>query len=405
MISLVSHEYGLVVFLILVLAIALSNLRAIPVLGRKRNARPEFEKSPMRVSILVPARNEERNIGPCVQSLLAQDYPNFELIVLDDSDDGTPQVVEGLPSHRDLRVFTSKPLPIDWMGKNWACHQLAEEADGDLLLFTDADTRHAPAMLSQAVQVLQARGLDLLSVLPRQDVRTWAERLIVPILSWSLHTFFPFAVAKLTGWRFLAIAVGQVMLFRREAYDRIGGHSAVRGSVVDDRALVRQIVRHGFSWALADGADQVRVRMYTRFREVYDGLSKNLFAIFGYNLPVFAFVWAWLLWISWEPPLILLLRAAGGGVVSDALMPPAAIATGLLLVLWLINNVRFRLPIWQAIVHPITLMLVCAIAVRSVAWRYLRTGTWKGRPLQVPRAVATARNPVGQAEEDQDTEA
>jgi chlorobactene glucosyltransferase len=390
MTSLVTHEIGLVAFLLVILGISLSNLRAIPRLDRREQPSGALssERLPL-VSILVPARNEEENIEPCVRSLLAQDYPDFELIVLDDSDPDSPRVLERLQALGPVRVIRGRPLPLGWTGKNWACHQLSRQARGEVLLFADADTRHAPTMLRRAVETLQDDHLDLLSILPRQRLNTWAERLVLPMLPWSLHTFFPFALAKRTGWRFLAAAVGQVMLFRRGTYEVIGGHGLVRSQVVEDRALVRAIAERGLRWALVDGTSHVGVRMYTRPREVLDGLSKNLFGVFGYNLPVFAFVWSWLLWVAWEPPLILILYAAGVSWIPRAALAPAAAATGLALAVWWISNARFGLPKRQTFLHPITLALVYLIAARSVAWRYLRLGSWKGRPLTLPTTTIT----------------
>ncbi len=137
-----------------------------------------------RVSILAPARNEEQNIGPCVESLLAQRYPNYEVIVLnDDSSDRTGEILAQFAVAGDrLRVVNGTPLPPGWLGKNWACHQLAQVADGELLLFVDADTRHSESMLEHAVAALEAEQADLLSAIPREEVVTWAERLVVPII-------------------------------------------------------------------------------------------------------------------------------------------------------------------------------------------------------------------------------
>jgi len=398
--TLVSHQTSLLVFLLIVLLISLSNLRAIPRLGaRRRRGEQDGERLP-RVSILVPARNEAKTIEACLTSLLAQDYPDTETLVLDDSDDETSLILDSLQTQNRIRVIRSRPLPPGWMGKNWACHQLSREATGDLLLFVDADTTHAPAMLREAVALLEWERLGLLSVLPRQRVSTWAERLILPILPWSLQTFYPFALARWTGWRVLAAAVGQVMLFRREVYDRIGGHGAVRSSVLDDRELVRRVADHGLRWALADAGPLASVRMYTHPREVWNGLSKNLFAIFSYNLPLFLFVWSWLLWLAWEPPILLILYAARVPWVASAVVGPAAAATAIGLGLWWISNRRFGLPKAQTVLHPFTLALVYLIALRSVAWRYLGLGAWKGRPLLLPSGVIRGPRSKGSANRD-----
>jgi chlorobactene glucosyltransferase len=385
-IFLVQHQYSIAVFLAVLLAISLSNLFTTHRLGgrrfgkRKNQLDPQAEKLP-KVSVLVPTRNEERNISTCVRSLLAQDYLDFEVIVVDDSEDGTWDILRSLTGDSRLHILAGKPLPPGWLGKNWACHQLAQAATGEILLFTDADTRHRPSMLREAVRALLVGGFDFLSAIPRQELHTWAERLVIPVLPWSLHTFFPIGLARRLRLRALATAAGQFMLFRKEAYALIGGHKGVRGSVVDDVSLAKQVVKAGLPWSLMDGGMQVSVRMYRSFKEVWDGLSKNLFAVFGCNLPLFCFVWLWLFWLAWEPPLVLVLWATQALSIPAEMVIPASLATGLCPLLWLISNLRFRIPLIQAALHPVTMLLMLLIASRSVVWHALGKGTWKGRPL------------------------
>ena len=384
---LVQHQYSVVGFLSALLAISLSNLVAMHRLeGRgsgKRRGQLDLQTEGLpRVSVLVPARNEERNIARCVRSLLAQDYADFEVIVLDDSEDRTSDILQSLAGDERLRVIAGSPLPAGWLGKNWSCHQLAQTATGEILLFTDADTHHHPSMLLDAVTALFTERSDFLSAVPRQELHTWAERLVLPILPWSLHTFFPIGLARRLRVRALATAAGQLMLFRREAYAAIDGHRSVRGSVLDDVSLAQHVVKAGLPWSLMDGKARISVRMYRSSREVWNGLSKNLFAVFGCNLPLFCFVWAWLLWVAWEPPLVLVLRATRAVSMPAEVVIPAALATGCCLLLWLISSLRFRIPWIQAALYPVTMMLMLSIAVRSVIWHALGRGTWKGRPLR-----------------------
>jgi chlorobactene glucosyltransferase len=382
-----NFQVGLAFFTFGLLAIALSNLRAWQ---RLEQYGPPAGLP--RASILLPARDEEDNIEACVRSLLAQDYPDFEVIALDDdSSDGTGRILSELAEASDrLRVLAGKPLPGDWLGKHWACHQLAQAATGELLLFTDADTRHHPLALRDAVAALQAERADLLTALPRQIVGSWAERLIVPIIPWSLFALVPLALAHRLRRTSLVVAVGQYLLIRREAYERSGGHAAVRRSAVDDIALARRIVSHGLCWRLVDGGGRIECRMYRDARQVIEGLSKNLYAAFDYRLPQFVFVWTWLsiVFVAW--PILLALGALG--ITLPGFAPDwAAVAVAASFALWLLVCRRFGFPSVLAMLYPISMALAVVIAFRSMALTLTGRATWRGRALVTRGAIGVKR--------------
>jgi chlorobactene glucosyltransferase len=180
--ALINYQMVVLAGLLLALAAVLLNIASFSSL--RRVLPPASRDAPL-VAVLVPARNEARNIEACVSSLLAQDYPNYELIVLDDhSDDSTGEIVRqlGLGAAGDRRLISGEPLPAGWTGKNWACHQLARAARGDFLFFTDADTIHAPGTISAAVFAAQENRADLLSAWPRLITRTWGEKLVIPMI-------------------------------------------------------------------------------------------------------------------------------------------------------------------------------------------------------------------------------
>ncbi len=243
---------------------------------------------------------------------MAQDYPDFEVIILDDeSTDGTGEILARLAAEDDrLRVIHGQPLPAGWLGKNWACQQLSQAADGEYLLFTDADTHHDPLMLRDSIAAALATHADLLSGMPHQEVKTWSEQLLVPILAWSFMAFIPIALAERVRAAFLSVSIGQFLLFRRSAYDLSGGHTAVRDKVVEDFELARNIKKAGLQWRFVDATPRIHCRMYHNFREVFDGLSKNLFLVFG-NVFFFALAWSALVISFLEPQLILLLALLG----------------------------------------------------------------------------------------------
>jgi chlorobactene glucosyltransferase len=234
------------------------------------------------LSIIVPARNEERQIGTCVQSLLAQRYPNFEVIVVDDrSTDGTAEILDRLAcSDSRLRIVRGVPLPHGWIGKPWALAQGMRHARGSWLLFTDADTQHDRLACASTVHYALSRNLSFLSLLTTQRFETPAERMVLPAILWMIA----FGIGSLDAINDpkradAAIFNGQYLLCKRDAFEAIGGHERVRASIAEDYDLARIIKRDGrFRSMLVDANDLVYTRMYRSFREIWDGFSKNLYA-------------------------------------------------------------------------------------------------------------------------------
>jgi len=373
----IAHQASLIVFLAVILLIALSNL---VILKRMRLGRyPEPKRLP-RVSIMVPARNEEHNIGACVESLLAQDYADFEVLVADDnSTDRTWETLERLKRESpQLKIMKGKPLPEGWLGKHWACHQMAEKALGELLLFTDADTRHHPCTLRDAVAALTKENADLLTALPREEVFSFGERLIVPLMHISILSFLPLFIAYRVRWPALSAAGGQFMLFRRETYQQVGGFESVRTNPVDDIDLGRRMKAQGLRWRLADGQDRVSCRMYQGFSESFKGFGKSLFAAFDRNIPVFLFVWLWMGVLFWEPGVVFALRIAGAGI-SDLSLALAAAAVGVSLILWGTSLRHFRFPLYLTLLYPISILLGVVIAFYSMIATLSGRALWKGR--------------------------
>jgi chlorobactene glucosyltransferase len=382
--SLPSQLAGVVIFLTVLLLVALSNLWAFKRLEAQAARQPRLEHG-QRVSILVPARDEEKTIVQCIKSLLAQDYPNFEVLALDDhSQDHTIELLDGLAAQNGrLRVLQGQALPPGWLGKHWACHQLVEAASGELLLFTDADTRHHPQALREAVSVLVGERADFLCAWPRQEVLTWGERLVVPLIYWAFFTFVPLALAYRTRITALTAAIGQFMLIRRTAYEQVGGYAAVRNHTADDLALARRVKAAGLRWLALDGGNRVSCRMYTSFGQAFQGVSKNLFPAFDYRLLPFIFVWTWLGVVFLEP-LVVLVTAVLGGPLPPSAIRMAGLAGALALLLWSLALGRLRFPRWIALAYPLIMALAVMIAFRSLALNLAGKATWKGRALERP---------------------
>ena len=231
------------------------------------------------VSVIVPARNEEENIRSLLTSLSALDYPSFEILVVDDeSEDRTGELVASAPAGNAaaLRLLRGAPLPEGWFGKPWACFQGAKAAGGELLLFTDADTAHEPDLLRWAVAGLLGEGGDVLTLVGRQVMGSFWERILQPQFFVLLASRFPRAGTprKPHQWRH-AIANGQYLLFRRETYEAMGGHAAVRGEVVEDMRIAQLLVRDGRHLLVRDGRG-LQTRMYRSLGGLVEGWSKNI---------------------------------------------------------------------------------------------------------------------------------
>jgi chlorobactene glucosyltransferase len=368
--------YHLIIFQAVILLIIVSNIWIT------RHIRHHSPPSafPM-VSILIPARNEERNIESCVQSILAQDYPSFEVLVLDDqSSDGTRTILERIAfSHPALKILYGESPSGNQAGKNWACSQLARQAQGELLLFTDADTLHRSDTLKIIVTTLMGEQADLLTGFPCQEVHTWGERLLVPFSSWAFLCFIPLALAYKLRLPFLSMAVGQMMLFRREAYLAVGGHESVGHSAVDDMSLARRIKAERLCWRVSYIVDLVSCRMYQSSQEAIEGFTKNLFAAFDYRLLPFLFAFLWLLVMFWIP--LFVLAGMISGLVSQAHPVVLIICILLSLLIWFFPYFEMGIPFTLTFLYPFTILANVGVAFRSLAHSLGGRIIWKGRTI------------------------
>jgi glycosyltransferase involved in cell wall biosynthesis len=231
----------------------------------------------LEVSIIVPARNEEANLGDCLRSLVGQDGVAFEIIVVDDgSTDRTRAIAE---SFDGVRVIEAPPLPMGWTGKNNAVVAGAAVARGLWLLFTDADTVHVAGSLERALAETKEQGVDMLSYSPEQIAVTFWEMAVLPVVFAELAREYPPRVVSDPASR-IAAANGQYILIRREAYEAVRGHRAIAESVLEDVALARAVKDAGLKIRFRYAADAVRTRMYRNFRQLREGWTKNLALLF-----------------------------------------------------------------------------------------------------------------------------
>jgi chlorobactene glucosyltransferase len=337
------------------------------------------------VSVIVPARNEARTIRTVVDSILESGYPRFELLVVDDrSVDETAALVEQrAATDPRLRLIRGQELPAGWYGKPWACWQGYRAARGDVLVFTDADTRHAPELLGRTVGALEASGAALVTVAPRQRCVTLWERLVMPQI-WVLLglRYHPERVNHARHARDV-IANGQFIMMPREAYEAIGTHQAVRAEVVEDLALAQQTWRTGRKLHFAFAEHYMETRMYTGLRELIEGWSKNIYLGGQRSLPdepvlralvPVALAAVELFWLL--PPVVLLLGVLGAA--DGRLLDAARIATAASLGFWSLISIGMQVPVWYALGYPVGVMMTLYITARS-SLRGRRRVEWKGR--------------------------
>ncbi|HYB60377.1 MAG TPA: glycosyltransferase family 2 protein [Methylomirabilota bacterium] len=328
------------------------------------------------VSAIVPARNEEQTIARAVRSLARQPEIGEILVVNDKSTDGTAAELSRLAGETpSLRVLETRELPQGWVGKNYAVSLGAAEARGEWLLFTDADAEHLPGSTAAALADAAATGAALISYSPEQETLTWWERAMIPFVYVRLGQLFPFDAVNDPDSP-AAAANGQYLLIRRDAYDRIGGHAAVAGELLEDIALARLAKRAGVHIHFTRGSGRVRVRMYRSFRAMWQGWTKNLYPLVGGT--GWAATRELLQVVPWIPLGLILLTPVRAwlGVLGLVLLAGrfAAYAAALR---------RNRFPVVYGLYYLPGIAIYVA-ALSASEWHYMRgTIQWKGREYSV----------------------
>jgi chlorobactene glucosyltransferase len=348
--------------------------------------------NPPLISICVPARNEERNVHACVKAALNQDYPNFEIIVLDDrSTDATPKILESLAKAANLRktslqIISGSDLPAGWAGKPHALDQASASARGEWLCFIDADTFLESEALSSCYAKAIETDADMFTIMTFQILGSFWERTVMPLVMTALSVGF--SPRKVNDPETKdAIANGQFILIKRSVYDAIGGHASVKDSIVEDKAISQQVKWNGYRLVVADGMKVARTRMYTSLPEMWEGWTKNIYlglrdqagllwlGAFGAFLAFMASVFL---------PLWPLLGAVwylnGGGWIATAVLIEALVLWAYLVYMRSKVAVNMNIPPGYALTTPLGAGVFGAMMLTS-AWRVVsRKGvTWKGR--------------------------
>ncbi|HEX8319849.1 glycosyltransferase family 2 protein [Longimicrobium sp.] len=357
------------ILLAVMLAVALWNLAA----ARRLEAAGDPSSHPV-VSILVPARNEEANLRALLPALLRLDYPKLEILVLDDgSDDDTAAVVQEHASigGARLRLLPGRPPPPGWMGKSWACHQLAAAASGEVLVFCDADVLPLPTALERTIAAMQSANAGAATVIPRHQLDGWIESAVVPLVAQlPVLALLPLALVPRVRAPSLSMANGQWLAFTRAAYAACGGHAGVRETVLEDVALGRRVKEAGHRLLPLVSHSMVSVRMYRDPTALWEGFGKNVYALAGGRPAPFVAALAVFGIVAIYPWLGVALGVRGA-LVPLALLA-AVRACGVLL---------FRHGIRSALLHPAGSILLTAIALKSYVGTRRGTMEWKGRRI------------------------
>lgn len=360
---------------------------------RQRNALPVVEpnddanRERLLACVIVPARDEAENIESCVRSLIAQRGVDLRIVVVDDeSSDDTAEIVASI-ARQDSRVVLRRapPLPAGWKGKVHACCVGLQDVpdDVDWLCFIDADVRAHPLAIASAIQSATDGHLDLLSLMPRQELGSFAERLIMPCGLYALA--FSQNVSKFQSPSSDdAAATGQFMLFRRKAYEDVGGHAAVFNEICEDVELARVVKREGGRVLLHDGAKLLTSRMYTGWDTLWPGFAKNINDMLGGTGRMMA-VGAIAVFMAWAA---VLLPAWSIGSCMDGTqgaclaLAPALMGATAAFALHIAGALHFGIPVWYGLLFPFGYSAGAAIALDSIRWRLTRRIRWKGRIYQ-----------------------
>ena len=336
------------------------------------------------VSILVPMRNEEKNAEKCIKSLLSLEYSKYEIIVLnDDSEDNTGEILKKFSNNNKIKIIENHSLPEGWIGKNYACKILSDHASGNYLLFTDADTVHHPQSLKKIVEYSKLTNADLLSVIPRQEMISLSEKLLVPLLYFVLFVFLPMFMLKYNRFPKFSASIGQYLLFKRSAYDKIGGHLSVKSSIIEDIHLARKIKENNLKLRLLDGVDLISCRMYSSMKDIIIGFSKNISSGIGNSFKILIIMCLVNL-LLFVYPFVGIIIYFLYQIFDSTIFYLLLIQIFIIYIMRLLLYIRFKQSFFSIFLHPIGILIMLILATRSfyLTVFYGKTN-WKNRNYKI----------------------
>ena len=357
--------YATFIFIILRFAVTIFNFISDPKLRRVSRNYDNL------VSILIPARNEEKNILTLLKSIERQDYNNYEVIILDDdSSDRTYDIcAEFADKHSAFSVIKGKELTGQWLGKNYACYQLAKRARGEFLLFLDADEQIYNGLINSAIHRMHFRKLALLSLFTNQQMDTFGEWLTVPLMHYLLLNLLPLRLVYLAKNPAVAAASGQFMLFNAEIYHQYEWHKGAKDKVVEDVEIMKQVKARGFNGESLLANGMISCRMYTGYNTAINGFGKNFLAAFNYN--IFSFLVFLLLLIT--GPMIVIITLNFQLIL---MMSGLILLTRIMIALESGQNAFINV-----ILHPLQMFSLVLIAFSAIQKYLTKTTEWKGRKI------------------------
>ncbi len=322
-----------------------------------------------KVSVLIPARNEAHNIQHLLEGLIKQNHQLWEAIVYDDqSEDGTADIVLSYQKKdARIRLVRGTALPQGWLGKNHACHQLAQHAKGEYLLFIDADVRLEKTLIHDAVAYFEKHKLELLSIFPQQIMVSRGEKVSVPIMNWVLVSLLPLILTRVSTMPAFAAANGQHMLFKKATYKQMQFHERFKKHAVEDIAIARYMKHQKLRIQTLLSNGQIQCRMYGGLKEAINGFSKNVLAFFGNSVPT---------------SMIILMITTLGFIpvyLAFGLIATLAYLAASFLLRALVAFASRQSILDTIITAPVQQIVFCIMITKAIYKKYKRKNTWKGR--------------------------
>lgn len=346
---------------------------------RYQSKNPSVKKGP-KISVMVPARNEEENIRSCLEYLLDQDYENYEILVMNDnSTDSTGYILDEMArEYPRLRIYNGAPLKKGWFGKPYALQQLSRYATGDYYLFSDADTIHSRTSLSFCMTNALYHKADLVSAYPRELIGTFGEVMNVSAMYIMTTIIMPLPAIDYIKWKQASFCLGQYFFVKADVFKEIDGFEAVKHEITEDVAFGKTVKQRGYKTKFLDAQPHVACQMYKSFAESFRGIGKNVYNAVGRNVfLLIGIIILVLLFIDY--PVFRLIKDLTEGKVSL----PIVLSVVIFFLMWLLNVIDRKLPIFSVFLYPFQYLNVLAMALYfTFKFRFGEGIVWKNRTME-----------------------